>query len=205
MGYCGSTTLLRGFKVSVAVLDAFLAANGQDETYGTPPFSHHHPDQCPISRLLTAKITTFASGATTNVVVVDKTLFRVLIPSSEGHNPSRFAYVTYAWVSVYAQREIDLDLLLPREPASEKRPAGFDELREEILGFADKVDDTLRPGEEGEEGKFGVYMVYTNGIRGLYRPKEFEYRAVVSKFTDLNEIRLAPMFPLFPGHDKVRY
>src|SRR5690349_1763323 len=41
----GSTTLVRGFKVSVATLDAFLAANNVYETYGTPPFYGRHPDK----------------------------------------------------------------------------------------------------------------------------------------------------------------
>ncbi|KAN0068591.1 hypothetical protein V8E54_013315 [Elaphomyces granulatus] len=56
-----------GFKVSVAVLDAFLAANGVDETNGTPPFYKHHPDEDPI---LYTKIT--KAGGT-----ADKNKFRL--------------------------------------------------------------------------------------------------------------------------------
>jgi len=58
----GSITILRGFKVSVAVFDAFLAANHVDETYGTPPFYRDHPDKDAISVLLYTKIT--AAGGT---------------------------------------------------------------------------------------------------------------------------------------------
>jgi hypothetical protein len=72
----GSTTILRGFKVSVAVLDAFLAANGVDETNGTPPLYKHHPDEDLISEITKA-------GGTAN-----KNKFRVIIPSREGYNPT---------------------------------------------------------------------------------------------------------------------
>lgn len=52
----GSTTIIRGFKVSVAALDAFLAANSVDETYGGPPFYGKHPDEDPISKLPFSKV-----------------------------------------------------------------------------------------------------------------------------------------------------
>ncbi|KAK3986152.1 hypothetical protein QBC44DRAFT_344832 [Cladorrhinum sp. PSN332] len=45
----GSTTILRRFKVSVAVLDDLLAVNRVHKAYGTPPFYQHHPEQDPIS------------------------------------------------------------------------------------------------------------------------------------------------------------
>lgn len=121
-----STTLLRGFKVSVAVLDAFLVANGVDKTYGTPPFFDRHPDDDPISRFLFDKIV----AATGKATAVDKTRFCIFIPSQEGHNASTVAYVAYAWVAVYAHREVDLEQDLPSE-----FPAGFDQLRDEVLEF----------------------------------------------------------------------
>lgn len=161
----GSTTILRGFKVSVAVLDAFLAANSVYETYGTPPFYQDHPDKDPISVLLYTKIT--AVGGTAN-----KEKFRVIIPSREGHNKSNVAYVTYAWVTVYAHRELQLDDDLPMEV-----PTGFEELRKEILSFSDGIADS---DKIADEGRMGLFVVYTHDIRGLYIPKEFLERAKVS-------------------------
>jgi hypothetical protein len=113
----GSTTLLRGFQVSVAVLDAFLVANNVDETYGTPPFYKDHPDHDPISKLLLAKIARFDEKA-------DKTKFRVILPSVEGDDIATTAYVTYAWVSVEVHREVNMDLNLPAEPQKGLRSSG---------------------------------------------------------------------------------
>jgi hypothetical protein len=73
----GSTTIIRGFKVSVAVLDAFLAANNVDKTYGAPPFYEGYPDKDPISKLLFSKVSRHDPDA-------DKNRFCVLIPSIAG-------------------------------------------------------------------------------------------------------------------------
>ncbi|KAM0429626.1 hypothetical protein ACHAPT_006231 [Fusarium lateritium] len=152
----GSTTLLRGFKVSVRTLDAFLAANDVYETYGTPPFYKHHPDRDEISKLFYAKIR--LAGGT-----ADKNRFRVMIPSREGHNESSVAYVTYAWLTVYAHREV-LDEDLPTAV-----PEGFEELRREILSFGEDIE-----GEDKivGEGKMGLFLVHIYEIRGLYSPQE---------------------------------
>ncbi|KEY72362.1 hypothetical protein S7711_10405 [Stachybotrys chartarum IBT 7711] len=165
----GSTTILRGFKVSVAILDAFLAANGVDETNGTPPFYEDHPDKDPISILLYTKIT--MAGGTAN-----KDKFRVMIPSREGHNKSNVAYVTYAWVTVYAHRELRLDNDLPMEI-----PTGFEELRKEILSFGDGIDDG---NKVANEGWMGLFIVYTHDIRGLYIPQEFLEQTKVPQHCD---------------------
>ncbi|KAH6615912.1 hypothetical protein B0J18DRAFT_438475 [Chaetomium sp. MPI-SDFR-AT-0129] len=149
----GSTTLIRGFKVSVATLDAFLRANNVYETYGTPPFYKRHPDEDPISKLLFTKISQHDPDA-------DKNKFRVLIPLVEGAGRCTTAYVAYAWAGVLAHREIKLDEDLPAEV-----PKGFEELRQEILGFGKDVAD----GEKiADEGKLGLYMVVTYEIRGDY-------------------------------------
>ncbi|KEY69375.1 hypothetical protein S7711_08131 [Stachybotrys chartarum IBT 7711] len=58
------TTVLRGFKVPVAVLDAFLAANGLDETFGYPSLD---PDASGISALLRTKMGTGGSNACVKV------------------------------------------------------------------------------------------------------------------------------------------
>ncbi|KAK4141349.1 uncharacterized protein C8A04DRAFT_39184 [Dichotomopilus funicola] len=145
----GSTTVIRGFKVSVVTFDAFLNANNVYETWGGPPFYQDHPDQDPISRLLFAKISQYDSNA-------DKNKFRVLIPS----------------IRVRAHRELKMDEDLPDEV-----PKGFEELRQEILAYGKDVDDEGKIANEEElgiysniadEGKLGIYMVVTYDIRGDY-------------------------------------
>ncbi|KAL2187776.1 hypothetical protein L209DRAFT_764616 [Thermothelomyces heterothallicus CBS 203.75] len=148
----GSITILRGFKVSTAVLDAFLAANGVDETYGAPPFYSNHPDKCPISRLLSAKIATKDPEA-------DRNRFRVNIPSLESYNDSVVAYVSYTWVTD-----------LPAEA-----PLGFEELRQEALSFCASVPE---PQNIPDEGRMGLCVVRTHDIRGLYIPQEIFTRPI---------------------------
>ncbi|KAK4191134.1 hypothetical protein QBC35DRAFT_36305 [Podospora australis] len=146
-----STTIIRGFKVSVETFDAFLRANNIDETEGIPPFYEHHPDQDPMSKLLFSKIYQHDPSA-------DRNKFRVLLPHIEGQGRTQTAYVAYAWAAVRAHREVRLQEDLPEEI-----PRGFEELRQEILGYGE---------EEGErvagEGKLGIYLVVTFGIRGYY-------------------------------------
>jgi hypothetical protein len=149
----GSTTIIRGLKVSVATLDTFLAANDVDETYGTPPFYKRHPDEDPISRLLFSKISPHDPDA-------DKNRFRVLIPLVEGMGHAKTAYVAYTWAAVQVHRELKMDEDLPAEV-----PKGFEELRQEILGYGKDTNDEDRIADEG---KMGVYMVATYDIRGYY-------------------------------------
>lgn len=171
----GSTTILRGFKISVAVLDAFLAANGEDETYGTLPFYQHHPDKDRISMLLYGKISKIDAGA-------DRNKFRVMIPSREGHNHSTVAYVTYAWVTIYAHRELAMDKDLPITV-----PAGFEDLRQEVLSFCGSVPDQDRLLDEG---RMGLYAVHTYEIRGWYTPQELHERAKVCR-SPVSDLRFA--------------
>ncbi|KAJ4329086.1 hypothetical protein N0V84_000445 [Fusarium piperis] len=153
----GSTTLLRGLKISINTLDAFLATNGVFETYGTPPFYKDHPDKDEISKLFYTKIT--KAGGT-----ADKNRFRVMIPLMEGHGKSTVAYVTYAWLTVYAHREVLLDEDLPIAV-----PQGFEELRQEILSFGENVEDR---DKIVDEGKMGLFLVHIYEIRGLYTTPE---------------------------------
>jgi hypothetical protein len=101
----------------------------------------------------------------------DKNRFRVMMPAREGHGRSEVAYVTHSWVSVYAHRELDMDEDLPAEV-----PAGFEELRQEVLSFCGAVPDEHKLREEG---RMGLYVVYTYDIRGLYCPQELLDRARV--------------------------
>ncbi|CAN8099021.1 unnamed protein product [Discula destructiva] len=156
----GSTTLLRGFKVSVPLLDAFLAANCVPETFGTPPFHRDHPDNDPVSKLLHSRIA--ESGGT-----ADKKHFRVVIPSRAPYNASKVAYVTYSWATVYAHRELNLEKDLPVE-----MPEGFEELRRDILSYGSGVNGIHDSYKIPDEGKLGVFMVYTFEIGGGFTPSE---------------------------------
>ncbi|KAK3937051.1 hypothetical protein QBC46DRAFT_393736 [Diplogelasinospora grovesii] len=166
-----STTILRGFKVSVAVLNAFLTANGLNETEGRPQYYLHHPDKDEISALLYKKIVSKAEAAAAggsgsgSTVSIDKNKFRVMMPSVPGMD-SFVAYVTYAWFTVYAHRELRMDEDLPAEI-----PTGFEELRKEILSFADPSRGVPKSEKIGdEEGHMGLFVVYTYGYKGEYAP-----------------------------------
>ena len=175
----GMTTVLRGLKVSVNTLDAFLSANGLSETYGVPPFFQDHPDKDSISILLHDKIRQVNSSA-------KRENFRVVMPHLEGHNSAVIAYVTYAWVPIWAHRELRLEEDLPHLPSD-----GFDKLKEEILSHSDmESNESLSLGE----GEMGLFVVYTNGIRGLYTPQEYKDRQKVVLFL------LLPSF-LFQNHN----
>ncbi len=116
------TTILRGFKVPVAVIDRFLEANGIDETYGWPP---RYDTLDEPSKLLRTQL-----GGT-------KT--RLFIPHRLGHQLSAFAYVAYDWIFVFAQRKI-----LPEELAPTP-PPGFAELCNEIIrGASEQEREQLR-------------------------------------------------------------
>lgn len=130
-------TLLRGFKVPVAVLDAFLRANNLDDTHGMSLL----PDQDQeISALLAGKMDTGKA--------------RVIIPQREGFSLSHLAYVAFSWLHVFAQREVELEEDLPEIP-----PPAFLRLKNEILSFgaAEGRDD-----EDSRVGAIGFYVVFTN-------------------------------------------
>lgn len=158
-----AVTLLRGLKVSVSTLDAFLAANGVDETYGAPPFTHDHPDKDAISVLLHAKLGPDADP---------RRMARVVIPQRRSLNRSTVAYVAYTWVMAYAHRQIQLDADLPAEP-----PAAFEALCKEILGFAQ--NDGASAGAVVGEGSVGLFLVTTD--EGNYVPEVMRKRTEVSR------------------------
>ncbi|KAK0726647.1 hypothetical protein B0T21DRAFT_371991 [Apiosordaria backusii] len=139
----GATTILRGFKVSVAALDRFLEANGCNRTYSMPPFASKHPDGA-VSQLLFRKIAAYNPDA-------DKNRFRLLIPTQEAMDDSKTAYISYVWTVVKAHRELKVDEDLPAEV-----PKGFEELREEIMGFGKDVSEDEKISDEG---KMGLYLV----------------------------------------------
>ncbi|KAI0008623.1 hypothetical protein F4779DRAFT_586082 [Xylariaceae sp. FL0662B] len=128
-------TVLRGFKVPISVLDAFLSANGVGETSGYPPFDSSDP----ASDLLRAK-----TGH-------PKT--RLFIPHKKAYNNAAFAYVAYDWVMVFAQREIRLG-----EELSDEAPESFSRLRQDIMSFAAGAGQEV-PADDGMAG--GLFVVIT--------------------------------------------
>lgn len=143
-----AVTLLRGFRVSVATLDAFLAANGVEETFGTPPFTDEHPDNDAISVLLHSMLGPDADP---------HKMARVIIPQRNDMNRSTVAYVAYTWVMAFAHREIQLDADLPAEV-----PPAFEALRSDILKFGNAGVDV---------GRMGLFLVVTDSPRGNYNPE----------------------------------
>jgi hypothetical protein len=114
------TTILRGFKLPLTVLNRFLEANGLELLEGDrPAFASDYRNLDEVSQLLRAK------------VGVDDTKTRLFIPYRMPHPKSDFAYVAYDWVMVYAQREVDL---------ADEAPPGFANLRDEIMAFANESD-----------------------------------------------------------------
>jgi hypothetical protein len=112
------TVVVRGFKVTVAVLGRFLRANGVWETEGYAPFYNSADGELDNpSKLMRAKM----GGSNT----------RLFIPNRMAFRRSTFAYVAYAWVFVLSQRKLNLLDELP-----DAAPEGFAELRDEIMGFA---------------------------------------------------------------------
>lgn len=129
-------TVLRGFKVSVSTLDAFLVANKARATDGDPVHYPHHIDQ--VFNLLFTKMGN--SGDNNN--------YRIIIPQRVGYSPADTAYITYSLFMVYAQRELR-DSDLPSEA-----PSAFESLRREVLSFSNTPNDDT-------DGQMGLYVVFT--------------------------------------------
>ncbi|KAG8156357.1 hypothetical protein KVR01_013809 [Diaporthe batatas] len=127
-------TVLRGLKVRVSTMDAFLRANGKahgtDGTLFVPFYDSETPDE--ITALLREK-----AGSNDMLYVV---------PSIESHDRSTHVYVAYSYAHVYAQRCVTAD-----DP-TERIPGEFEKLQEEILKF----------GAGDEEGRVGLFVVYTD-------------------------------------------
>lgn len=153
-------TLLRGLKVFVSTLDAFLAANGVDETYGAPSFTEDHLEKDAISALLHAKL-----GADAD----PQRMARVIIPQRKDMNRSSVAYVAYTWVMVFAHRQIKLDADLPADP-----PATFETLCREILEFSHGDAESV-----SGEGTVGLFLVSTD--EGKYVPEVLRIRKKVGR------------------------
>ncbi|KAK3898312.1 hypothetical protein C8A05DRAFT_19078 [Staphylotrichum tortipilum] len=132
----GLVTTLRDFKVPLAILDRFLETNGVEPTYGNPPF-YHRSEPDPGSKFLRDKLHAAAGDIKT----------QIFMPELQGELESTYAYVAYAWVMLYAQRQ-----LKPAEELPDRAPPGFSELRSEILGHTDGEDVETLQVRRLEEG-----------------------------------------------------
>ena len=155
----GLTTILRGFKVPIAILDRFLESNGVRQTYGFPPIYDRLPlpgskdgsTLDPQSAFLRTKLPNHANAT------------RIFIPNRQGMSRSTHAYIAYTYVMVFGQRQIDLAAELPADA-----PPGFAELRREILGFVGKGEERMlqvagmQAGEEGGYPASGLFVVVTD-------------------------------------------
>lgn len=153
----GLTTILRGFKIPIPVLDRFLEANGIDATFGFPPIYNRLPlpgSDRPTLEPQSAFLRTKLAGDTNT---------RIFIPNRQGLTRSTHAYVAYAYIMVLGQRQIDLVAELPDRP-----PPGFVELRSEMLRFAKDEDGALlkvagmQPSGDGVEPASQLFVVVTD-------------------------------------------
>lgn len=133
----GLTAILRGFKIPVAILDRFLEANGVEPTYGYPPF-YARTELDAGSKFLREKI----------AAVAGQTRTRIFIPQKQGHLQSTYAYITYAWVTAYAQRQLNLPEDLPG-----RAPPGFADLRSELLAYTNGEEEESLQVKRLEEGR----------------------------------------------------
>ncbi|KAJ4397174.1 hypothetical protein N0V93_001398 [Gnomoniopsis smithogilvyi] len=129
--------IFRGFKVSVAALDAFFQANSIAPTMSIPPFEPDEGEQYdePRSRQQMEFLSTRLQAAGGDAEAAAK----IFIPATEQHDRSRFAYVAYCWMFVYSQRRLQLDNDLP-----EAVPPSFDTLRQEIMGFVNDSNESIQ-------------------------------------------------------------
>lgn len=152
------TTILRGLRVPVAALDRFLQENRLMPTFGDPPL---YDQVDPASKLIRTKLGDDNEDSKT----------RLFIPFRKGRKPSDFAYIAYDWITVFAQRHVDL-----AEELLDRPPSGFAELRREIMRFAD--DGEL--GQHKVENLSALFVIITDDA---YFPFEEPYLRKVSHWT----------------------
>ncbi|KAH6847631.1 hypothetical protein B0I37DRAFT_354352 [Chaetomium sp. MPI-CAGE-AT-0009] len=156
----GLTTILRGFKVPITILDRFFESNGIMQTWGFPPRYNRpplpgadRPALDPQSAFLRTKLAATGGGGADT---------RIFIPNRQGQARSTHAYVAYTYIMVFGQRQIDLAVDLP-----DRAPPGFAGLRSEILGFAREGEDGLlqvagMQGGEQDDPSTVLFIVVTD-------------------------------------------
>jgi hypothetical protein len=118
------------------------------ETDGYAPFYHRDLDDA--SKLLRARVGDGGSKT------------RLFMPSRMGNRQSTFAYVAYAWVFVYAQRQLH-----PLEELPDEAPEGFAELRNEVMKFARGETEGEQPQTQPQalledEGVTSMFVTITD-------------------------------------------
>ena len=174
----GLITLLRGFKVPIAVLDRFLESHGVEATERIPPHLFRHCDFPTVPPLDPQSVFLRARLAVSNPDPASLEAVRLFIPQRRGWPRSMYGYVAYAFVMVLGQRHVELATELP-----EQAPPGFAELRRDILAcaVAGEDEDALHvAGMQSENGFFAVlteerefplerpYMKAVSSLRPLY-------------------------------------
>ncbi len=85
------------------------------------------------------------------------------MPNKEDMARATHAYVSYAYLSVFSQRQIDVTAELP-----DKTPPGFAKLRSGILGFAREDEEGLlrvagmQPAEEEQDLAGMLFLVVSD-------------------------------------------
>ncbi|KAJ4405305.1 hypothetical protein N0V82_010339 [Gnomoniopsis sp. IMI 355080] len=152
----GMTTILRGFKVPLPILNAFLLANNINESEvlcrGIPPF-YDYDSVDNVTTLLRNKV---GDGDT-------KT--RIFVPSRMGFHFASSAYIAYDWTVVFAQRRLS-----PTE-LDDSPPPGFEELRKEVLSYASDGNESLADNARYQNA---VFVVITD--ERVYNPPEIRQR-----------------------------
>ncbi|POS70301.1 hypothetical protein DHEL01_v211305 [Diaporthe helianthi] len=147
-----TTTFLRGFKVPLPILNAFLLAHNINESEllctGIPPRYNKPNDK--VTTLLRNKL-----GNRDN-----KT--RVFVPLRTSFSLANSAYIAYDWKIAFAQRRLG-----PEDFADTPSPE-FEDLRKEILSYA----DTAKPLADDARYQNAVYIVITE--EQTYFPPEFK-------------------------------
>ncbi|KAK3293054.1 uncharacterized protein B0H64DRAFT_403391 [Chaetomium fimeti] len=171
----GLTTILRGFKVPISVLDRFFESNGVMQTWGYPPRydrlplpGSDRPTLDPQSAFLRTKLGVTRRGR-------------------EGMSQSTHAYVAYAYLMVFAQRQIDVAAELP-----DTAPPGFARLRSEILEFATEGEEGLlhtagMQGGEGQDPSSSLFIVVTD-------EREYPFKGPFMRESDLRCNQCAAVF-----------
>lgn len=165
------TTFLRGFKVPLPTLDAFLLANNINESEmicrGIPPL-YSKDDQ--VTTLLRNKLGN--KDAKT----------RIFIPSRTGFEDATSAYIAYDWIVVLVQRR------LGRENFADNPPPGFEDLRREILSYANRAESLI----DDAQYQNAVYVVITD--EQTYVPHELKPRLLVRNWDPSSpHLRTSPL------------
>ncbi|KAI3390475.1 hypothetical protein diail_9562, partial [Diaporthe ilicicola] len=94
----------------------------------------------------------------------DNNSILVVVPSGYPHDRSPWVYVAYNYTFVYSQR------LIPIDDLQDEVPRGFEQLRQEILGYSSSSGL-----DASNEGLMGFYIV-TIGDRLGPKPAELQER-----------------------------